>query len=357
MTNSPSFASLNTWSAETSDDDLNDFLAHGLDILLKETTAKRALLVIPFNEDSPPLEVGRDPEGQIPEAADFPEDALRLPLPGLSEGWLLLETQALLTDDQRTLVETFATLAALHYEKHRWQTAHQHARQEKSHFVSVVSHELRLPMTSIKGYTDLMLKGMTGEINEMQTNFLAVIRNNVERMSRLISNLSDLSKAEEGRLLLQKDTFPIGMVVQNARAAVEEIINTRKQTVVSDEIPANLPPVHADPQRVAQMVEIYLRNALLYSPEGSQIHVRAFQDGSFVRLEVHDPGMGVAEADQTHLFEPFFRSEDQRVRDHAGWGLGLAVVRSLADLQGGQVGFEPRPQGGSIFWFTLPVVS
>ncbi len=357
MTNPPSFASLNTWNAETSDDDLNDFLAHGLDILLKETTAKRTLLVIPFPEDSPPLEIGRDPAGRAPRVADFPEDALRFPLPGLPDGWLLLETQALLTDEQRTLVETFATLAALHSEKHRWQTAYRHARQEKSHFVSVVSHELRLPMTSIKGYTDLMLKGMTGEINEMQTNFLEVIRNNVERMSRLISNLSDLSKAEEGRLLLKKDTFWVGMAVQNARAAVKEIISARKQTVVSDEIPADLPPVHADSQRVTQMVEIYLRNASLYSPEGSQIHLRAFQDGSCVRLEVHDPGMGVAETDQPHLFEPFFRSEDQRVRDHAGWGLGLAVVRALADLQGGQVGFSPRPQAGSIFWFTLPLAS
>ncbi|GAB4520928.1 MAG: hypothetical protein Fur0018_00970 [Anaerolineales bacterium] len=352
MTDLSPLAAINAWIARPEEDaPLEDFLADGLTRLLGETTGQRTLLVIPSAEGEPALEVGRDTAGQPCALADFPADALRIPLPGLADAFLLWQGAA---PAQRDLLETFAALAALWYEKHRWQAAYRRARQEKSHFVSVVSHELRLPMTSIKGYTDLMLKGMTGAVNDMQTNFLGVIRNNVERMSRLISDLSDLSKAEDNRLPLQIEAFPVNMAIQQALAAVEEIAAGRKQTIRRD-VPTDLPAISADPARAAQMIAIYLRNALLYSPEGSEIIVRASQNEAQVRVEVQDPGMGVAEADQQHLFEPFFRSEDQRVRDHAGWGLGLAVVQALARLQGGFTGFVPPPQAGSIFWVTFPL--
>ncbi len=346
---------------------LEAYLSAGLRRLVKSTAGRRALLVCPPPEaGGSPLEVGVTAEGasctprDIPSWEDYlaggrtpPPDIVIVPLPDTPGGHLYLEGSAPLDETARTLAHTFGIRAALLCTASRWKTAYAEARKEKAAYVSVVSHELRLPMTSIKGYTDLMLKGMTGTLNEMQTNFLGVIRNNVERMSRLITNLSDLSKAEEGRLKLQISAFPPREAAEKAAAAIRGALEERQQRFVQD-IPADLPYVQADPQRVSEILDILLRNAVLYTPEGGEIRLAARQEGNGILLEVSDNGMGITEADAERIFERFFRSEDQRVRDHPGWGLGLSVARMLVELQGGTLTFESRAEGGSTFQVRLP---
>lgn len=242
--------------------------------------------------------------------------------------------------------ETRAALAAL-------ETEIESAIDEKAKFVSVITHELRLPMTSIQGYTDLLRGGAMGEINENQLNFLNVIRANVHRMNALVTSLSDMTKAEAGRLALEASPQALRPLIDKAAEAKKEVLTEFQQTL-DNQVSADLPPVQADPQRVQQILEHLLDNAAKYSDPGSTVTITAEESGANIRLKVHDTGYGIPPEDLPRVAEPFFRSDDQRVRDRYGWGLGLSVVRSLLALMHGDLGLESRPGEGTTAWVDLP---
>ncbi len=229
------------------------------------------------------------------------------------------------------------------------------AKLDKAAFVSTVAHELRIPMTSILGYTDLLKGGMMGPVNDAQLGFLNVIHENVGRMSKLVSDLSDIYKIESGRLNLETLAMPLLQAVKDGIEKTSTLIEARGQQV-SMALQNSLPMVMADPKRTSQMVHYLLENAVLYSPEGSPILVEAAVEGEAVKLAVVDKGIGVAPEDQPHVFTQFFRSEVEEVREHKGWGLSLCTVRSLAELGGGSAGFETEPGEGSTFWVKFPKV-
>lgn len=225
---------------------------------------------------------------------------------------------------------------------------------EKAKFVSIVAHELRTPMTSIMGYTDLLKQGSLGEVNEKQLNFLSVIRKNVGRMSKLISDLSDIYKVESGRLHLEPMTLPVrAMVERTLESLPEELVSkNHKMTIL---IAEDLPKVYGDPNRVDQILKYLIDNAARYSPANSEIEIKGNMDGDCIHVAIKDQGIGISESEQSQLFTQFFRSERAEVRDELGWGLGLSVVKNLVDLMGGEVGFQSQSDQGSTFWFTLPI--
>jgi signal transduction histidine kinase len=229
----------------------------------------------------------------------------------------------------------------------------QQANQAKSKFVSVVTHELRIPMTSIKGYADLLKAGVVGPLNEQQTQFVGVIRNNVERMSALVSDLADISRVETGRLRLECRQIGVKNYIEEAARNLEPRVNEKQQTLQLS-IPADLPQVFADPNRVVQILNNLLSNACKYSPKERLIRVEATAVADGVRVAVIDQGIGISPDDQAKLFTQFFRSEEAAVREEQGWGLGLSVAQRIAKVMGGDMGFESQPGQGSTFWFTLP---
>jgi signal transduction histidine kinase len=246
--------------------------------------------------------------------------------------------------------------AAAAFENARLYLAVQSANQAKTKFVSVVTHELRIPMTSIKGYTDLLRQGAVGPVNEMQANFLNVIRNNVDRMSALVSDLSDISRIETGRLKIDLKPVSVAEHADEVLRSLEPRLEEKHQ-VLELELPADLPPVHADPNRVVQVLTNLLSNAWKYTPEGGCIRLKAVPEAGSVRVTVADTGIGISPEDQAKLFSQFFRSEDPLVREQQGWGLGLNVARRLVEVMGGEIGCESALGQGSTFWFTLPVHS
>jgi len=228
-------------------------------------------------------------------------------------------------------------------------------RQEQADFVSTIAHELRIPLTSMMGYADLLRQGTIGEINPNQLNFLNVIRDNVERMSKLITDLSDLYKIEAGRIHLEPKMISVFNAIQSGKEMAQKSLNgtfPEIEVVVADD----LPPVQANPQRIAQMVQYLLENAILYSDIDQPVTVRAVREDRFVRLMVIDRGIGVPLEDQPHIFTEFFRSEAEAVRNHKGWGLSLCVVKGLAELGGGQAGYETEPGKGSTFCPRVKIV-
>jgi signal transduction histidine kinase len=269
-----------------------------------------------------------------------------MPLP--DEGYLAIQ------EADRSLKEVAAEVEALSAENARLNQAVQQANLARSRFVSSVTHEIRVPMTSIKGYTDLLRQGVIGPVNEQQLNFLNTIRNNVERMSTLVSNLSDISHIETGRLKLQLADIYL-------RISLEEALNSfnpklaEKEQILTVDLPANLPPIRADSIRLVQVLHNLLSNAHKYTPPKGKITIHASPIGSFVRVEVSDTGIGIRPEDQSLLFTQFFRSEDPAVREQQGWGLGLCVAKRLVDIMGGEVGVQSQVGEGSTFWFTVPV--
>ncbi len=230
------------------------------------------------------------------------------------------------------------------------------ANDAKSHFVSIVSHELKIPMTSIRGYADLLRQGLVGPVNEKQLEFLRTIMSNVDRMSALVSDLSDISRIETGRLRIEPAPVAAGDAIRDVVTQMKPQFEARKQDVETD-IPGDLPRLHTDPHRLAQILTNLLSNAGKYSPEGARIQIRAAREGPAVKVTVRDHGIGMTEEEQSHLFTQFFRGESAAVRDQPGWGLGLHVTKRLVEVLGGSIGVESQPGKGSTFWFTQPVES
>ena len=228
------------------------------------------------------------------------------------------------------------------------------ANKSKSEFVSVVSHELKLPMTSIKGYSDLMLSGATGQLNENQTKFLNTIRNNVNRMATLVSDLADISRIESGNLRLEPREVPVWDVIDEVVTLTRTQVTQKNQTVTVD-IPSELPKAWCDRNRLAQILTNLVSNANKYTQEGGAIIVHATLDDHMIRIKVEDNGLGMTPEDQQKLFSKFFRSADDKIREAPGTGLGLSITKNLIELQGGKVWFESEFRKGTSFFFTVPI--
>jgi len=228
------------------------------------------------------------------------------------------------------------------------------ANKSKSEFVSIVSHELKLPMTSIKGYSDLMLSGVTGQLNENQTRFLTIIRNNVNRMATLVSDLADISRIESGNLRLEPREVPIWDVIDEVVTLTRTQVTQKNQTVTVD-IPTELPKAWCDRNRIAQILTNLISNANKYTPEGGVIIVHAVLESNMIKIKVEDNGFGMTPEDQHKLFSNFFRSADDKVREAPGTGLGLSITKNLIELQGGKIWFESEFRKGTSFYFTVPI--
>jgi len=228
------------------------------------------------------------------------------------------------------------------------------ANKSKSEFVSLVSHELKLPMTSIKGYSDLMLSGATGQLNENQTNFLTTIRNNVNRMATLVSDLADISRIESGNLRLEPREVPVWDVIDEVVTLTRTQVTEKNQTVTV-EIPQELPKSWCDRNRLAQILTNLVSNANKYTPEGGLIIIQAVQQDSMIQIKVEDNGHGMNPEDQEKLFSKFFRSTDEKVREAPGTGLGLSITKTLIEMQGGKIWFESEFRKGTTFYFTIPI--
>jgi len=237
------------------------------------------------------------------------------------------------------------------------------ANLAKSRFVSFVAHELKNPMSSIKGYTELVSSGMAGPVNEMQSNFLGTVRSNVDRMNTIVSDLNDLTKIQVGNLRLEYRAVQIPEIMEEVIRSLKSQVDEKKQYMTL-QLADDLPAVWADPARLAQILTNLVSNAQKYTPEGGSFTIGAERylvgDGvlagtTYVHTWVQDQGIGISEADQKHIFQQYFRTDDAKEMA-SGTGLGLSITKSLVEMQGGRIWFESVLGGGTTFHFTVPIV-
>ncbi len=230
----------------------------------------------------------------------------------------------------------------------------------KSEFVATVSHELRTPMTSIRGYTDVLLMGAAGAMNENQTHFLNIIKNNAERLNILVNDLLDVSRIESGRVTLSPQPLDLREIAEDV---IEDVLRRsqeeNKPMALSLDAPRKLPLVYGDMERVRQIMANLVFNAYHYTPENGtiKVNIQPLNGGSEVQVDVEDNGVGIALEDQERVFQRFYRGEHPMVLATPGTGLGLSIVKQLVEMHNGRIWMKSSgiPGDGSKFSFTLPV--
>ena len=223
----------------------------------------------------------------------------------------------------------------------------------KSQFVSVVSHELRTPMTSIKGYVENLLDGLAGALTHKQTYSLDRVKHNVERLTRMINELLDLSKIEAGRLDLTLAPVALSEVAEEVVESYQAAAG-QKSIVLRTVFPQPLPMVMGDTDKLSRVLINLVHNAIKFTPQGGAIRVEGrVCDGGHVEVGVIDSGNGIPAHDIEKIFDKFYWSESAPV-EARGAGLGLAIAKNLVELHGGMIRVESTLGQGSRFSFTIP---
>jgi signal transduction histidine kinase len=226
--------------------------------------------------------------------------------------------------------------------------------KQKDEFISMAAHELRAPMTAIKGYLSMVVEGDTGDIPEKARGFLADANAINERLIRLVNNMLNVSRIEEGRMVYQIEIENLSQVVRTVFAQFKPEAE-RKGLEYGLNIPAEIKDsVQVDPDRIHEVVANLLSNAVKYTDQG-YVRVQLVQpDKGSVRFEVKDTGPGISKEEQVKLFRKFHRVESN-VGKTTGTGLGLYICKLLVEKFGGEIGLTSSLGKGSIFWFQLPL--
>jgi signal transduction histidine kinase len=251
-------------------------------------------------------------------------------------------------EDRRKLAQAEETL----------RQSQQHQLQVRDQFLSRMSHELRSPLTPIHQFVTILLDGLAGDLDAEQREYLAIVLRNVNALRTMVSDLLDVTRAESGRLNIDLRCVYLADLIPQTLEAFQ-MANT-KELLVSSDVSDDLPPVLADPDRVRQILDNLLDNAVKFTPEKGAVKIvaRLSDDNpELLCVRVTDTGSGIAKSDHEKIFEYSYQVEDGSYREHRGLGIGLHICRELVSSQGGRIWVESRPRRGSTFSFTLPVYS
>jgi len=222
----------------------------------------------------------------------------------------------------------------------------------RSEFVANVSHELKTPITSIIGFVETLRNGAVDDLKK-RDEFLNIIQTQSQRLVNLLNDILSLSRIEFREIEMNFQPVSIKEIFDNTSAFYRNKIESKKQSLQID-MPSKLPPVLSDPEMIAQVFSNLIDNAIKFTPEKGKIVVRAQETDDFIRIDVSDTGIGIAEKHLPRLFERFYRVDKARSREMGGTGLGLAIVKHIIQAHGGKVGVESELGKGSRFFFTLP---
>ena len=230
----------------------------------------------------------------------------------------------------------------------------QEANRLKSEFLANMSHELRTPLNAVIGFAEILRSGAVPPESEKRGEYLGYIASSGRHLLQLINDVLDLSKVESGKF----EFFPEPVDLTRLMGEVVGVLQTeaaRKGVALTTEQDPALGRLVLDPARLKQMLYNFLSNAIKFTGSGGRVVLRACENGpGQVRLEVEDTGVGISQADQEKLFAPFQQVNAGYAKQHQGTGLGLALTRRLAELQGGSVGVRSTPGVGSVFFLVLP---
>lgn len=228
------------------------------------------------------------------------------------------------------------------------------ADRAKDEFFALVSHELRTPLTSIIGYLELMQEGDSDMEVAEQRHFLDIVHRNADRLLRLVGDLLLVAQVQAGKFALRPGPVDLGAIAEQAVEAVQPIAKGRTIALVLKA--ASVPVFQGDHDRIAQLFDNLISNALKFTKPGERIEVRTSVKGERAIVEVHNSGSVIPESERAHLFDRFFRASDATSSVAPGVGLGLAIVKAIVEAHGGTIRVESDAAVGTTFKFSLPLV-
>ena len=226
----------------------------------------------------------------------------------------------------------------------------------KTQFIYNISHDLKTPITNIKGFSSLLENGEFGELNNEQREYVKIILDESERLMQLIQQILDVAKLSSGRIKLDLQEVNLAKLGENPSIKALEEVAANKGLIFSWNVDYNVPVVIADPNRLIQVFVNLISNAIKFTEHGS-ITVKIYRKGKNVRVEVSDTGIGISKEDQRKLFRKFYQVPKKGLtkQEGAGTGLGLSIAKEIISLHKGRIGVNSEPGKGSTFWFTIPI--
>jgi len=221
----------------------------------------------------------------------------------------------------------------------------------KDELVSTVSHELRTPLSSVLGFSELLLTRQLSE--EKRQLYIQTIYKEAQRLSALINDFLDIQRMEKGRLTYHFEEVNLGELAREVVATYSSLSEAHTLTL---DLPPDLPPVQADPERLRQVLGNLLSNAIKFSPRGGRVNVSVQVEGGEVLVTVSDEGIGIPAEALPHLFEKFFRVDSSDQREIRGTGLGLAICKGIVEAHQGRIWAQSQEGAGTTITFSLPLM-
>jgi two-component system sensor histidine kinase VicK len=230
-------------------------------------------------------------------------------------------------------------------------TSRKNEENRKNDFIAIVSHELKTPLTTAKGYTQL-LRGKAQKADDVfLSNSLLKVEQQIEKMTLLIKSFLDVARLEAGKIQLHKQPFEMNELLTEVIVEAKSLTKSHEIVIKNTEVVT----INADRDKIAQVISNLLSNAIKYSPKGKIVEITCTCHNDYLHLKVRDEGMGVKPQDQARLFERFYRVENNQTLTISGFGIGLYLCAEIIQMHNGQIGVESQVGEGSTFYFTLPL--
>ncbi len=226
----------------------------------------------------------------------------------------------------------------------------------KDRFLGIAAHDLRSPLASIRGFSEVLLDEDAGPLTDEQREFLAVIYDASESMLMLVNDLLDISVIESGKLDLKLQSASLPDTVRE-RVHMLEILARNKGVSIGTQVVPETRPVRFDPLRIGQVVDNLVGNAIKFSPPGSRVQVSVLNENHGVTVGVRDQGPGIPHEEQSKLFTAFQKLSAKPTGGEKSTGLGLSIAKKIMDAHNGSIGVESTPGAGAVFFFSLPYAS
>ncbi|MDP3963764.1 MAG: ATP-binding protein [bacterium] len=233
-------------------------------------------------------------------------------------------------------------------------TVERELSRAKEEFVYFASHQLRTPLAAIKGYTEMLIAGDAGAINDKQREYLLEIDGSDARILNLINSLLNVSRIDMGVFTIEPESLVLSEIAKTALG--ELALKTKEKNITMHaEFDADLPRINADPKLVGIIFQNLLSNAVKYTSKGGSVSLTIEKRNADAHIAVADTGIGIPKSQQKKIFSRLFRADNARIADHSGTGLGLYIVKAIVEAAGGKIWFESEEQKGTVFHVLLPL--